>query len=177
MDQFDLGCRRTVPRWSGISAWHWEGKTDDANGLTQLVHDFFAAVTAGDLPDSLLTPDMKGWTTTQGTMEKADYQRVIRLLAKISARPLAFTINSITAEEDRAVAEVRSKGTLINGEETGKHLRFRVPHPRWPHRLGRRALQRADRAGKDGAAGADDHEQKRRLECGGALVRKKRRRR
>ncbi|MGB8365788.1 MAG: nuclear transport factor 2 family protein [Rhizomicrobium sp.] len=83
----------------------------------QLVHDFFAAVTAGDLPDSLLTPDMKGWTTTQGTMEKADYQRVIRLLAKISARPLAFTIDSITAEEDRAVAEVRSKGTLINGEE------------------------------------------------------------
>jgi ketosteroid isomerase-like protein len=83
----------------------------------QLVHDFFAAVTAGDLPDSLLTPDMRGWTTTQGTMGKEEYRRLIRLLAKISARPLTFTIDSITAEEDRAVAEVRSEGTLVNGEE------------------------------------------------------------
>jgi ketosteroid isomerase-like protein len=82
----------------------------------QLVQAFFAAVTAGDLPDSLLTPDMKAWTTTQGTMEKAQYQRVINILAEISARPLVFTIDSITAEEDRAVAEVRSEGTLINGE-------------------------------------------------------------
>jgi uncharacterized protein len=83
----------------------------------QLVHDFFVAVTAGELPDSLLTPDMKGWTTTQGSMSKAAYQNVIRLLARISARPLTFTIDSITAEEDRAVAELRSEGTLINGQE------------------------------------------------------------
>ena len=82
----------------------------------QLVREFFAAVAAGDLPDSLLTPDMKGWTTTQGSMDKAAYQYLIRLLAKISASPLLFTIDSITAEEDRAVAEVRSDGTLINGE-------------------------------------------------------------
>jgi NADPH:quinone reductase-like Zn-dependent oxidoreductase/ketosteroid isomerase-like protein len=85
--------------------------------LSTLVRDFFAAVTAGDLPDSLLTPDMKGWTTTQGSMEKTQYQRLIRLLAKISARPLTFTIDSITAEQDRVVAEVRSLGILINGEE------------------------------------------------------------
>lgn len=83
----------------------------------QLVHDFFAAVTAGELPDSLTTADMRGWTTTQGSMGKAEYQRLIRLLAQISARPLTFTIDSITAQEDRAVAEVRSEGTLINGEE------------------------------------------------------------
>jgi uncharacterized protein len=82
----------------------------------QLVQDFFAAVTAGDLPDSLLTADMSGWTTTQGSMGKADYQRLIRLLAKMSAEPLAFTIDSITCEEDRAVAEVRSAGVLIDGE-------------------------------------------------------------
>jgi ketosteroid isomerase-like protein len=83
----------------------------------QLVHDFFAAVTAGNLPDSLLTPDMTGWTTTQGTTDKAGYQHLIRVLAAICSRPLSFTIDSITAEEDRVVAEVRSEGTLINGEE------------------------------------------------------------
>jgi uncharacterized protein len=83
----------------------------------QLVRDFFAAVTAGELPDALLTADMTGWTTMQGRLNKETYQGVIRLLAKMTARPLAFTIDSITAEDDRAVAEVRSEGTLINGED------------------------------------------------------------
>jgi uncharacterized protein len=83
----------------------------------QLVHDFFAAVAAGELPDSLLTADMRGWTTTQGSMDKAAYQHLIRLLASISARPLTFTIDAITAEEDRVVAELHSEGTLINGED------------------------------------------------------------
>jgi uncharacterized protein len=83
----------------------------------QIVRDFFAAVTAGDLPDSLLTPDMKGWTTTQGSMDKAAYQHVIRLLSEMTPQPLRFIIDSITAEDDRAVAEVHSEGTLINGED------------------------------------------------------------
>jgi len=83
----------------------------------QIVRDFFAAVTAGELPDSLLTPDMKGWTTTQGSMDKAAYQHVIRLLSEMTPQPLRFIIDSITAEDDRAVAEVHSEGTLINGED------------------------------------------------------------
>lgn len=83
----------------------------------QIVREFFDAVTAGELPDSLLTADMKGWTTTQGSMDKAAYQHVIRLLAKMTPQPLRFTIDSITAEDDRAVAEVHSEGTLINGED------------------------------------------------------------
>lgn len=82
----------------------------------RLVHAYFAAVTAGELPDALLTDDMAAWTTTQGTMSKAAYQEVIRLLAHISEVPLRFTIDAITAEEDRAVAEARSEGVLINGE-------------------------------------------------------------
>jgi len=83
----------------------------------ELVHEFFAAVTAGDLPDSLLTDDMKAWTTTQGAMGKGAYQHLIRLLARISLEPLTFTIDSITSEEDRVAAEVHSQGTLISGEQ------------------------------------------------------------
>jgi ketosteroid isomerase-like protein len=82
-----------------------------------LVRAFFAAVASGDLPDALLTPEMTGWTTTQGEMSKADYQGVIRLLARITAAPLTFTIDAITAEEDRAVAEVRSHGRLVDGTD------------------------------------------------------------
>jgi len=83
----------------------------------ELVCAYFAAVTAGDLPDSLLTPDMQGWTTHRGAMPRAEYQGLIRVLATICTVPLAFTIDAITVEEDRAVAEARSVGTLINGEE------------------------------------------------------------
>jgi len=82
-----------------------------------LVHTFFAAVAAGELPDAMLAPDMKGWTTTQGEMPKADYQRAIRLLARMTRGPLNFSIDSVTSEDDRVVAEVRSEGTLVNGEK------------------------------------------------------------
>jgi ketosteroid isomerase-like protein len=82
----------------------------------RLVHAYFAAVTAGNLPDSLLTEDMTAWTTTQGAMSKVAYQEVIRLLARISKVPLRFTVDAITAEEDRVLAEARSEGVLINDE-------------------------------------------------------------
>jgi ketosteroid isomerase-like protein len=82
----------------------------------QLVHEFFDAVTAGELPDALLTEDMTGWITTGGTMDKPSYQGLIRILALMCAEPIRFTVDSITAEQDRAVAEVRSSATLVNGE-------------------------------------------------------------
>lgn len=85
----------------------------------RLVHSFFAAVTAGDLPDELLTTDMTAWITTGGTMEKSAYQDLIHLLAQMCSTPIHFTIDSITAEQDRAVAEARSQCELINGEAYG----------------------------------------------------------
>ncbi|MCE7798316.1 nuclear transport factor 2 family protein [Sphingobium sufflavum] len=85
----------------------------------QLARDFFAAVAAGDLPDALLTADMTadmtGWITTGGTMDKARYQYLIRLLAAMCDGPLRFTIHALTAEDDRVVAEVESEGRLIDG--------------------------------------------------------------
>ena len=89
-----------------------------------LARAYFAAVTAGELPDALLTPDMTAWTTTQGTLDKATYQGMIRLLARMCARPLAFTIDALTAEEDRVVAEARSEGLLVNGEPYGNTYVF-----------------------------------------------------
>lgn len=82
----------------------------------RLARAYFDAVTAGQLPDDLLTPDMTGWITTGGTMAKARYQYLVRLLGAMCATPLRFTINSLTADEDRVVAEAASEATLINGE-------------------------------------------------------------
>ena len=82
-----------------------------------LARAYFAAVTAGELPDALCCDDMTAWITTgDATMDKASYQMVIRLLARMCATPIQFTIDAITAEEDRVVAEARSTATLISGE-------------------------------------------------------------
>jgi ketosteroid isomerase-like protein len=83
----------------------------------QLARAYFDAVTTGDLPDELLTPDMTAWITTGGTVGKADYQKMIRILKAMCATPLVFTIQALTADEDRVVAEATSVGTLVNGEE------------------------------------------------------------
>ncbi|WP_297491320.1 nuclear transport factor 2 family protein [Acidocella sp.] len=82
----------------------------------QLARAYFAAVSNGALPDDLLTPDMTGWITTTGSMDKAAYQRLVRILAGMCDGPLTFSITALTAEADRVVAEAVSDGRLINGE-------------------------------------------------------------
>ena len=78
---------------------------------------YLSAVTAGDLPDSLLTDDMTAWLTTQGPISKSDYQGAIRLLARMCQSPIRFTVDAITAEDDRVVIEAHSQATLIDGQE------------------------------------------------------------
>jgi len=82
----------------------------------QLAQKFFAALSSGNVPDELLTADMTAWTTTSGTTDKARYQGGIKMLASIFSGGLAYTVDSLTAEEDRVAAEVQSRGTLLNGD-------------------------------------------------------------
>ena len=87
---------------------------------------YLAAVTAGDLPDSLLTDDMTAWLTTQGPISKAAYQDAIRLFARMAQSPIRFTVDALTAEDDRVVIEAHSQATLINGEEYGNTYVFSI---------------------------------------------------
>ncbi|HTR92550.1 MAG TPA: nuclear transport factor 2 family protein [Trebonia sp.] len=78
---------------------------------------YLAAVTAGDLPDSLLTDDMTAWLTTQGAVSKSEYQGAIRFLAKLCQSPILFRVDAITAQDDRVVIEARSEATLVDGQQ------------------------------------------------------------
>lgn len=91
-----------------------------------LAEAYLAAVTAGDLPDSLLTDDMTAWLTTQGPISKAAYQGAIRLFARMAQSPIRFTVDAITAEDDRVVIEAHSQATLINGEDYGNTYVFSI---------------------------------------------------
>lgn len=83
----------------------------------QLVRDFFQALAIGNLSEDLLTEDMTAWTLTSGDSDKAKFQGGVKLLAAIFGSSLADHIDAITAEEDRVIAEARSTGTLVNGED------------------------------------------------------------
>jgi ketosteroid isomerase-like protein len=84
----------------------------------QLVRDFLAALPSGNIPDDLLAPDISVWTTSGGAgVDKARYLGALKLLASITNGPMTYILDSLTAEEDRVVAEVREHGTLINGED------------------------------------------------------------
>jgi uncharacterized protein len=82
-----------------------------------VAREFFAALSGGQLPDSLLTPDMAAWTTSSGAMEKSRYQAGVKLLASVFSRGLTYTVDSLTAEADRVAAEVKAHGTLIDGAD------------------------------------------------------------
>ena len=103
--------------------------------LHDLARAYFAAVTAGDLPDALCCDDMTAWITTGGTMSKSAYQEVIRLLARMCATPIQFTIDAITAEQDRVLAEAHSQAVLVNGEiyENTYVFAFRVREDKFAH--------------------------------------------
>ena len=60
---------------------------------------------------------MTAWLTTQGPISKSAYQSAIRLLARMCQSPIRFTVDAITAEDDRVVIEAHSEATLINGEQ------------------------------------------------------------
>ena len=78
---------------------------------------FFAALSAGAVPDDMLTEDMTAWTTTSGTMARQRYQGGVKLLQSLFPAGLTYTVDSLTAEDDRVAAEVQSRGTLSTGED------------------------------------------------------------
>ena len=82
----------------------------------QLVRDFFAGLSRGELVDALLTPDMTMWTASSGASEKARFAMGIKLLASIFDGGVTYTVDTLTAEDDRVAAEVHADGTLVNGE-------------------------------------------------------------
>ena len=83
----------------------------------QVVRDFLSALGGGALTDDMITADFEGWTVLTGPVERAAYQGAFGIFTKIfkDGGPVV-TIHSLTAEEDRVVAEFSSDGILVNGD-------------------------------------------------------------
>lgn len=82
----------------------------------ELAREFFAAIGRGDITDELVTPDFRAWILTSGDLDLPRFTGGIRALAAAVAGDLVYEIDSLTAEDDRVVAEVRSDWELVNGQ-------------------------------------------------------------
>jgi ketosteroid isomerase-like protein len=82
----------------------------------QIVRDFMAALSTGQLPEELMTEDMSVWTSMSGDSDKASFLGGVQILASLFAGDFRYMIDALTAEEDRAIAEVQSNGTFLDGE-------------------------------------------------------------
>jgi len=83
--------------------------------VRQLIQDFLDAIGRGDPLEGMITPDMKVWTVTAGDTDKGRFLGAVKLLARIFDGSLRYDIEALTVQEDRAVAEVTSHGTLPDG--------------------------------------------------------------
>jgi uncharacterized protein len=81
----------------------------------QVARKFFAGLFGGNIGDELVTPDMTAWTTI-GSVDKAGYQGGVKMLVTLFTNGFNYTIDSLTAEDDRVAAEIRSKGTFADGD-------------------------------------------------------------
>ncbi|HMK85826.1 MAG TPA: nuclear transport factor 2 family protein [Steroidobacteraceae bacterium] len=84
---------------------------------SQLVRDFFTALSAGDLKDELFTDDVSIWTNTAGKADKARFQAGVKVLQSLFEAGYRYTVDSLTAEEDRVAAEAQARGKLKSGED------------------------------------------------------------
>ena len=83
----------------------------------RIARQFFEALSAGDLPDALLTEDMQAWTTSSGVWsDRARYQGGVRMLRTLFRGGITYEIDSLTAEQDRVAAEVHAHGELVDGQ-------------------------------------------------------------
>lgn len=84
--------------------------------VEQLVQDFLDAIGRGEPLDALITDDLEAWTVSSGETDKARFLGGCALLAGIFGGSLRYEVNALTVEDDRAAAEVTSRGTLPGGE-------------------------------------------------------------
>ncbi|TAL02979.1 MAG: ketosteroid isomerase [Rhodospirillaceae bacterium] len=84
----------------------------------QIARKFFAAFFTGTIPDDLLTPDMHAWTTL-GPMDKTAYLGGLKAVIALfngGRATFTYTIDAVTAEDDRVVVEIHSNGAFTDGE-------------------------------------------------------------
>jgi ketosteroid isomerase-like protein len=82
----------------------------------QIVRSFFAALDRGTFSDDMFSDGVTFWTMTSGFSDKARFLGGVKMLQSLFPAGLRYTIETLTAEEDRAIVEATSQGVLVDGD-------------------------------------------------------------
>ena len=87
------------------------------NANHDIVRNFIQAMSDGNITDALVTEDFTVWiVAAEQTVGKKSYADGIAMLPKVFPDKLAFTIHSLTAEDDRVIAEFSGDGITTEGK-------------------------------------------------------------
>jgi ketosteroid isomerase-like protein len=87
------------------------------NSNHEIVRKFINAMSDGNITDELVTADFTVWIVgAEQAVDKESYVNGIANLPKVFPNKLAFTIHSLTAEDERVVAEFSGDGTTTDGK-------------------------------------------------------------
>jgi ketosteroid isomerase-like protein len=82
-----------------------------------IVRKFIQAMSDGNITDELVTDDFTVWIVAADQIcEKDPYVNGISNLPKVFPNKLAFTIHSLTAEDDRVIAHFSGDGITTDGK-------------------------------------------------------------
>jgi ketosteroid isomerase-like protein len=81
-----------------------------------IVRSFFIALDRGEFAAEMFSEDATFWTMTSGLSDKQRFLGGVKMLQSLFPAGLRYTIETLTAEDDRAVVEATSKGVLIDGD-------------------------------------------------------------
>jgi hypothetical protein len=88
-----------------------------ANANHEVVRNFLAALSSGDLPESMLADDFTVWMTSSGShSDKNRYRGGVRLLSQAFVGGPRYAAETLTAEDDRVAIEATLSGELVGGE-------------------------------------------------------------
>ncbi len=90
-----------------------------------IVERFIDGMSEGFFPDELLSDDFTVWIVGYNkTVDKASFVKGISAIPEVFPDKLVFTINSMTAEDDRVVAEFVCDGVSLNGKRYQNHYLY-----------------------------------------------------
>lgn len=95
-----------------------------AQNNSDLVRQFFSGLEQGSLSDDQFTEDVHFWTCSSGDTDKARFMGAVTLLASLFKGDLKYDVITQTEQDNRIATEVKSLGTLTNGETYGNTHAF-----------------------------------------------------
>ncbi|MDE8652209.1 nuclear transport factor 2 family protein [Novosphingobium album (ex Liu et al. 2023)] len=95
-------------------------------GRIAIARDFLLNIGRGGIDPRHYADDLTAWSPLMGMIGREDYLPKLRTVGEVWTRPLAVTIDTVTAQDDRVVIQARSQGLLYDGREYANTYLFLV---------------------------------------------------